>query len=305
MAVRLIVAILLAGYAAESGANGGRVQLMAPAAGGLLISAEELAAAKDPSIVILYVEDRSGTFEEAHIPGARPVRYLDFAVDGGQDLGSELPSADEARRVFEAAGVSNSSRVVLYGSSPVTAARAFFTLDALGHTRVALLDGGLRAWRAGGRPIETGPAKPASPGRFTPVLIPEKVASAQHIQQHMNRNGIAGMALVDVRPDAEFLGTDGGMRGAHAAGHIPGARQLPWNALVQEDGRFLPRAELQAKLAAAGATPGKPVVSYCMVGMRASVVYFVARHLGYDARLYDGSIVDWSQRKLPVVTGRH
>jgi 3-mercaptopyruvate sulfurtransferase SseA len=71
------------------------------------------------------------------------------------------------------------------------------------------------------------------------------------------------------------------------------------------DGRFLPRAELEAKLRAAGATTGKPVVSYCMVGMRASVVYFVARYLGHDARLYDGSIIDWTQRKLPTKTGRN
>lgn len=270
--------------------------------GGLLISTSELAAAaKDPRLVLLHVGDRASAFEEAHIPGARFLRYADFAVDGGQGLGSELPSADEVKRDFEAIGVSNGSRVVIYGSSPVSAARAFFTLDAMGHTRVALLDGGLRAWRGEGRPIETGPPKPVSAGHFMPVLNAAKVASAELIQREMSRNGIA---LVDVRPDPEFLGTDGGMGGMHAAGHIAGAKQLPWNALVQEDGRFLLRDQLQAKLTAAGATPAKPVVSYCMVGMRASVVYFVARHLGHDAKLYDGSIVDWTQKKLPVVTGR-
>ena len=274
----------------------------APASpGGLLISTAELAAAKDPSLVILHVADRGSAFEEAHIPGAHAVRYADFAVDGGQDLGSELPAVDEVRRVFEAAGVSNGSRVVIYGSSPVTAARAFFTLDAMGHQRVALLDGGLRAWRAEGRAIETGPAKAVTPGHFTPMLNAAKLGSAELIQQQTPAGRIA---LVDVRPDPEFLGTDGGMGGMHAAGHIAGARQLTWNALVQEDGRFLPREQLQAKLAATGATKDKPVVAYCMVGMRASVVYFVARHLGYDAKLYDGSIVDWSQKKLPVVTGR-
>jgi thiosulfate/3-mercaptopyruvate sulfurtransferase len=54
--------------------------------------------------------------------------------------------------------------------------------------------------------------------------------------------------------------------------------------------------QLKQKLEAAGATAGRPVVTYCMVGMRASVVYFVSRMLGYDVRLYDGSIVDWSRR---------
>lgn len=269
--------------------------------GGLLISAAELAALKDPSLVILHVADRPSAFEEAHIPGARFLRYGDFAVEGDNGLGSELPGIDEARRVFEAVGVSNGSRIVIYGSNPVAAARAFFTLDAMGHQRVALLDGGLRAWRAEGRAIETGPAKAAPRGQFMPALNAAKVASAEFIQQQMPGNRIS---LVDVRPDPEFLGTDGGMGGAHVAGHIAGARQLTWNALVQEDGRFLSREQLQARLDATGATKDKPVVAYCMVGMRASVVYFVARHLGYDAKLYDGSIVDWTQRKLPAVTGR-
>src|SRR5262245_16121170 len=272
-----------------------------PGSRGLLISSSELAAAlHDANLVLLHVTDRAPVYEGAHIPGARMLLYADFAIDGPEQLGSELPPAGQVKQVFETAGVSNTSRVVIYSASTVAAARAFFTLDAMGHRRVALLDGGLRAWRAENRPIESGAGKPVAKGSLTPVLNPARLATAQQIQQQM---GNAGIALVDVRPDAEYLGTDGGM-GMRAAGHIAGAAQLPWDTLVASDGRFLPRDQLQAKLMAAGVVAGKPVVSYCMVGMRASVVYFVARHLGYDARLYDGSIVDWSQKKLPVKTGR-
>jgi thiosulfate/3-mercaptopyruvate sulfurtransferase len=270
---------------------------------GLLTSTTELAAAlkSDPALVVLHVADREAAFEEAHIRGARFLRYGDIAIEGGDGLGSELPPVDQAKRVFQAAGVSNSSRIVVYAASTVAAARLFFTLDAMGHTRVTLLDGGLRAWRAEGKPIETGPATNGKPGTFTPVLNAARVASARSIQQQMSAGAIA---LVDVRPDAEFLGTDGGMNGMHAPGHIEGAKQLPWNTLVDADGRFLARDQLQARVGSAGAVPGKPVVAYCMVGMRAAVVYFIARHLGYEAQLYDGSIVDWSKRKLPLKTGR-
>jgi thiosulfate/3-mercaptopyruvate sulfurtransferase len=268
---------------------------------GLLISGSELAAAlNDSDLVLLHVTDRASVYEDAHIPGARMLRYGDFAIDGPDNLGSELPPAAQVKQVFGAAGVSNTSRVVVYGTSAVAAARAFFTLDAMGHTRVALLDGGLRAWRAENRPTESGPGESAPKGTFTPVLNAARLASAQQIQQQMASGGIS---LVDVRPDAEYLGTDGGM-GMHAPGHIDGAAQLPWDTLVGTDGRFLPREQLQAKLVAAHVVADKPVVAYCMVGMRASVVYFVARLLGYDARLYDGSIVDWTQKKLPVKTGR-
>ena len=112
------------------------------------------------------------------------------------------------------------------------------------------------------------------------------------------------MTLLDARPDAEFTGADGGMNGAHVKGHLPDAQQLVWNTLLDSTGKFLPDAELRKKFEAIGANAATPLVSYCMVGMRASVTYFVARHLGYDARLYDGSIVDWTRRKLPAVMGR-
>lgn len=274
-----------------------------PAANELLVSAGQLAAELgDPALVVLHVADRESSFTDGHIPGARFVRYSDFAVDGGAGLGSELPPPDQLKRVFEAAGVSDLSRVVVYGAgSPVLAARAFFTLDAAGHPRVAMLDGGLAAWKAEKRPVETGAGAPVKHGSFTPRVNAARVADAAFIQQKMSGSAIA---LLDIRPDPEFLGTDGGMSGRHAPGHIAGAQQMPWNTLVGSDGRFLPRAELDARFKAAGVTSGKPVVSYCMVGMRASVAYFVARYLGHDSRLYDGSIVDWSQRKLPTRKGR-
>jgi thiosulfate/3-mercaptopyruvate sulfurtransferase len=280
--------------------------LAQPASSSLLVTGAELAAVlTDSATVVLHVSDRASSFETGHIPGARFVRYGDIAVDGSTGAGSELPSVEELERVFEGLGVSDSSRVVIYGSSTVVAARAFFTLDVLGHRRVALLDGGLRAWRDENRPIETGSAAAAPrPGQFTPKLNAQKIADAQYIQANTRSDKPGAIALIDVRPDPEFLGTDGGMGGRHAAGHLRGARQLPWDTLTAPDGRFLPREQLEAKLRGAGASADKPVVPYCMVAMRASVVYFIARHLGYDARLYDGSIVDWSQRKLPVVTGR-
>jgi thiosulfate/3-mercaptopyruvate sulfurtransferase len=197
-------------------------------------------------------------------------------------------------------GVSDSSRVVIYGHT-VLASRVFFTLDIVGHANVAILDGGLKAWQAEGHAIDSGSDRNTAraSGPFTPRVKPERLATADWIRANAGK-----IALVDVRPDPEFTGSDGGMRGMHAVGHIDGAKQLPWNALVDADGRFLPEEQLRAKLQAAGALAGKPVVPYCMIGMRASVVYFVSRHLGLDARLYDGSIVDWGRRQLPTRTGR-
>jgi thiosulfate/3-mercaptopyruvate sulfurtransferase len=291
---RLTLAVVLIAAAAC-----GPVAARQAAGGGVFISAKELAArAKDADLVLLHVVLRVADYEQAHIPGARPLAYRDIAVEGEAGLGSELPPPTDLKRVLEAAGVADGSRVVLYGNT-VAAARAFFTLDVAGHRRVAVLDGGLAAWKAEGGAVESGAAPtPARAGSFTPRIDPARLATADWIAANAGR-----FALVDVRPDPEYTGSDGGM-GAHAPGHIEGARQLPWDTLVDANGRFLPEEQLRAKLTAAGAAPGKAVVPYCMVGMRASVVYLVARHLGFDARLYDGSIVDWTQRKLPTRTGR-
>jgi len=270
-----------------------------PSPAGRLIAASDLASRlNDSRLVVLHVVDRTSSYDEGHIPGARPIRYDRVAVDGTSGLGAELPPLAALEQVFEEAGVSDASQVVVYGNT-VTAARVFFTLDVAGHDQVMLLDGGLRAWQAERRVIASGPPPAVKRGTWTPRLQAARMATAQWIQQEAAR-----VALVDVRPDDEFTGADGGMGGAHVPGHIDGARQLPWNTLVGPEGRFLPADQLRAKLGAAGADGGKPVVSYCMVGMRASVVYFVARHLGFDAKLYDGSIIDWGQRGLPTKRGR-
>lgn len=271
----------------------------------LLVTPAELAPRLgDPATVVLHVAARDGEFESGHIPGARFVRYGAIA-DDTDALGSELPPVAALVATFERLGVTSASQIVVYGT-PIAATRLFFTLDYLGHPRVRVLNGGLAAWKAEGRPLETGkavePRGAGAAGRFIPRVVPERRTLADWIEPRLNN--AAAMTLLDVRPDAEFTGSDGGMNGAHAPGHIPGARQLVWNTLLAADGRFLPDTELRTRLEAAGASPAAPLVTYCMVGMRASVVYFVARHLGYDARMYDGSIVDWSRRMLPVRTGR-
>jgi thiosulfate/3-mercaptopyruvate sulfurtransferase len=275
--------------------------VLVQASSGLLVSPSELATMlKDPTVIVVAVANQPGDFEAGHIPGARFVRYGDIAIDG-DGLQSELPPIDQLRRVLTAAGISDRSKVIIYGST-IGATRMFFTLDYFGHPHARVLNGGLSAWKASGGAIETGPARaPAAAAALTPKPQPDRVVSADWIKERLSSPKIT---LLDARPDAEFTGADGGMNGMHVKGHLPDARQLVWNTLLDSSGTFLPDAELRKKYEAIGAAKGTPLVSYCMVGMRASVTYFVARHLGYDARMYDGSIVDWSRRKLPAVMGK-
>ena len=270
------------------------------ASSGLLVSADELATLlEDPAVVVVAVGNSPDEFTAGHIPGARFVLYRDIApdIDG---LQSELPPIDQLRRVLANAGIGDRSKVVIYGST-IGATRMFFTLDYFGHPNARVLNGGLAAWKARGGRLEAGAPASATASALMAKPQPDRAVSADWIKERLSTGN---MTLLDARPDPEYTGSDGGMNGMHVVGHLPGARQLVWNTLVDSTGTFLPDAELRKKFEAIGATNGRPLVSYCMVGMRASVTYFVARHLGYDARMYDGSIVDWSRRRLPAVTGR-
>lgn len=254
----------------------------------------------DSTLVVLHVAHRRSAYDSAHVPGARWLRYEAVAreVNG---VPVELPGVDELRAAFEAAGVGDGSRVVLYGD-PMSAARAWMTLDylGLGH-RAAVLDGGLVAWRAEGHAVTT---KAPRVARRTLTVRPQpaRVVDASWVRARLDQPAVA---LIDARPENEYTGADGGHGGAHAAGHIPGAHHLYWERLMvsRSDPRFRSEAELRALFEEAGAAPGDTVVAYCFIGMRASVAYFVGRLLGYETRLYDGSWVDWSERKLPVVAG--
>jgi thiosulfate/3-mercaptopyruvate sulfurtransferase len=178
------------------------------------------------------------------------------------------------------------------------ASRAFLTLDYLGHPRVSLLDGGLAKWRAEGRPVSTDDARIVA-GRLTPK--PRTITvDANWVS---SRTGKRGYAFIDTRTTPEYLGT-GSRGGMPSEGHIAGARQLQWEELFRDADStvFLEPAAIR-QLFADRMTPGDTVVTYCLVGYRASMTYFGARVAGLPVRLYDGSYQDWAKRKLPVTKG--
>lgn len=264
----------------------------------LLISADWLARnLDDPGVVILHVAPNRSAYDEGHIPGARflPLGAILAERDGNIN---ELPPVEHLDSVFESVGVSDDTRVILYGP-PLAAARTFFTLDYLGHgDRTALLDGGLEVWKAEGREVTTEPMRPTK-GNFNPRPRPELVVDAAWVAQHLDNDDVA---LIDARPEAQYTGAEAG-GDVVRPGHIPGARNLFWEQLIQSPSHptLQDPATLYALFRDAGAEPGDTVVTYCRTGVQASFAYFVARYLGFETRLYDGSFIDWSRRgDLPV-----
>ncbi len=268
----------------------------------VLVSTEWLAQRlKDPGLVILHVAMGHDGAPGELIPGARVLDY--HAITQDRDgLPVELPAVDDLVKVFQAAGVASDKHVVLYGQGwPHMAARAFVTLDYLGHgARTSLLDGGLEAWKAEGRPVAEKPAA-GETGVFVAKPRGDMLVSADWIAARL---ADPKLTLVDARPAGEYSGEtpQDGLRG----GHIPGAYNLYYQDLVvsRENPRLKDLDYVKGRFAEAGAGAAGPVVNYCYIGMRASYTYVVSRHLGLDAKFYDPSWAEWGRRNdLPLKDG--
>jgi thiosulfate/3-mercaptopyruvate sulfurtransferase len=249
---------------------------------------------RDPDLVIvdsswhMPATGRKGAeeFLDQHIPGARF-----FDIDGLSDQSNSaphmLPSAEQFASAMERLGVGSDDRIVVYDNSQLrTAARGWFMIRHFGACRVAILDGGFQRWLAEGRAIEKGEPSPRV-ARFEAVERPEVVTKAE-----ITTN--VGGVVVDARGKARFEGSEEDPRPGVAAGHIPGARNLPFAALYDENGLFRPREEIRRLFLGAGVDPQKPFIASCGSGVTANSLIFAAHLLGNDSnRLYDGSWSEW------------
>ncbi|NIP78057.1 MAG: hypothetical protein GWM90_02170, partial [Gemmatimonadetes bacterium] len=218
----------------------------------------------------------------------------------------EFPPADSMARMLEQAGVGG-DRIVVVGE-PIPAGRAYAALDYLGlGDRAAILDGGPGALQPGSGPggdlaADTAAAagERAAPGaaELETRVRDDMIVDADWVHERLEDPGVA---ILDARPPAQFSGETPG-EGIDRPGHIPGARNVFWQTLVESEAnpRLKDEAELRRIFEEAGADPGDIVVAYCRTGGQGSFLYSVARHLGYDVRLYDGSYVDWSRTEFPV-----
>lgn len=242
---------------------------------------------------------RSGhdDYLQAHIPGARFLD-IDAVSDRANPAPHMLPSAEDFARAMEEIGVGSDERIVVYDNSPIrTAARGWFMFRHFGVREVAILDGGFQKWIAEGRPTESGEPEP----RNASFEAPERgdVVTKQQIL------GGIELPIVDARGAPRFEGSEPDPRPGVAAGHIPGARNVPFSALYNEDGTFRSREELEQLFEEGGVDAKQPFVASCGSGVTANSLLFAAYLLGNDeTRLYDGSWTEWgADPATPKATG--
>ena len=299
----ITLALVLAGLA-------GAARAAEPAAKPLVDVAWVKANLGTPGLVFLDVRGRLGGaskahYLQAHIPGEI---YSDYLKDGWRITDKNgtvgmLPPAERLERLIGGLGIANDSHVVVVanGTSALdmgTATRIYWTFKVLGHDGVSVLDGGMAAYlRARDQdkkpvnPLESGEVK-RPPATFQAAPRADLLASREQVSQALG----AGITLVDNRPNNQYLGVN--KRGlAKRYGTLPGARNLPENwVTVNGGGTFRDRAALEKLYAAAGVPTSGAQISFCNTGHWASLGWFVSHELlgNSEARLYDGSMVEWS-----------
>ena len=238
-------------------------------------------------------------FLAGHIPGA-----VFFDIDAIAERTSGLPHMLPDPVAFASAmrqlGLGDGMQMVVYdGAGLFSAARVWWTLRTFGATDVRILAGGLPKWKAEGRPLEEGQSN-IRPRHFTARFDHGAVVDAELIQRAMAR----GVQLVDARPADRFRGEAAEPRPGLRRGHVPGSRNVPYTALLEE-GQLKARPALEQAFAAAGVDLNKPIIASCGSGVSAAIVSLALAVLGRPATgLYDGAWADWGGRAdLPIAIG--
>jgi thiosulfate/3-mercaptopyruvate sulfurtransferase len=265
----------------------------------MTVTVEWLAGHLDhKNMVILHVGVKE-EYDAGHIPGAQFVTLQDLSTSPEEsDLSLQLPSVEKAKAAFEKLGISNDSRIILYFGkdwvSPTT--RVYFTLDYFGLGKnTSILQGGMPAWSAAGKTLTKDvPAVKAGSVKLT--ANDSIVAKAPWLKTNLNKDNVK---IIDSRTANFYDGSSAG--NMPRAGHIPSAKNIPFNTLTDEKLLLKDEAALRKMFTDAGVKPYDTIVTYCHIGQQGTVDYFAAKSLGYKVMLYDGSFQEWSRlSELPV-----
>ncbi|WP_407176613.1 3-mercaptopyruvate sulfurtransferase [Bradyrhizobium sp. STM 3562] len=256
------------------------------------------ASFKMPGVLPLPKDD----YLAAHIPGA-----VFFDVDAVSDHSNPLPhmfpNAEQFGRDVGALGIGNDDTVVVYDAGGwVAGPRAWWMFLAYGHDKVRVLDGGLKKWRAEGRPVESGAVTPRR-ATFKANFDARRVRTMQQMVANLESQA---EQVVDARASERFEGRVQEPRPGLRSGHIPRSRNLPYNNLFDAaTGTMKPLSELRAAFSAAGVKLDAPVVTSCGSGVSAAVLTLALYRLGVEnPALYDGSWSEWGLSEgPPVATG--
>lgn len=244
---------------------------------------------------LIIIDVRGEAAYSSHIPGAINSTWHAFSDPEAVAKGVLDPDISRLEQKVRALGIKNSSDIVVY-SNPFDnwgdEGRMFWMLQYLGHPSVKVLDGGWVKWTAESRPYEHQPVR-LSPGDFQASPKPEMMIVKDDLKKLVKRPH-PETTLLDARSVEEYAGKE--IDGLPRAGHIPSARNIPWNGFLNHDGTVKDIEAIQDIFLDNGLRPEQEVITYCLGGVRSAWLYFVLRLAGYEkVKNYPGSWWEWSR----------
>jgi thiosulfate/3-mercaptopyruvate sulfurtransferase len=239
----------------------------------------------DPGVRVMFTGDKA-VYDRAHIPGSRYIGHDAVMMMSGNQ---GLPDAAVLAAALSQAGADDNAHIVIYGDNPVSTGWLFMAFSSIGHdAHVSMLEAGMDAWTAEGRPSSTAVPSPAN-GTLT-VHAGNVVVDGSWVKARLESPTVR---VLDVRTTGEWN-----------AGHLPGATLILWQDLFTDlkTQKLKPVDDIRKLFADAGVQSGQEVVTYCAIGLRASLMYWAARAAGVPARVYVGSYTDWQRNSTnPIV----
>jgi len=250
--------------------------------------------ANDSNVRVVEVDVDTKAYDEGHVPGAIAWNWGSQLCDTVQ---RDIIPRDKYEQLMSQSGISNDTAVVIYGdNNNWFAAWALWQMKVYGHRDVRLMNGGRKKWLSEGREltkdvpsVQPVKYKAGEPDLSIRAFLPD-------VQGTLSGKSAS---LVDVRSPQEFSGEilapPGLPETCQRGGHVPGARNIPWGKVCNDDGTFKTYDELKALYGAEGVNESKPVIAYCRIGERSSHTWFVLKYLlGLNnVKNYDGSWTEW------------
>jgi thiosulfate/3-mercaptopyruvate sulfurtransferase len=250
---------------------------------------------KDPKVVLVQVNFFRLDYENEHIAGARHL-WPEYLVPNSPEGSFNVPDLSKATEVLQSLGINNDSHVILMHvrNEVSLTARIFLTLEHLGlRGQVSYLNGGLEAWKKEGFPI-TKDAPVVKKGNFKAKSTGYIVDKDYVLNTLKSDKGF----VVDARAKGFY---DGQPTGNPRDGHIAGAKNIYFMDLLDQSSNMFKPMDSLNRYFSPVAPKEKELVTYCFIGQTASVVYMAGRLLGYNMKLYDGSMQEWSRiESLPM-----